>query len=112
MPSTAQTVLHVVLYEDEGLVIAQCLEYDFGGEGATEEAAIASLKNLYVGYHVVARHLKQEPFAGHPPAPQEFWKMWDERRAAGKSARVISLPPLPDRLASQAAFTEAQLLCA
>ena len=78
MPTTSNTI-RVIVFKDEGLWVAQCLEYDIGAQAddldALSDRLLVTLKAEI--NESVERH--GEPFAGIPPAPKRFHLMWDRR---------------------------------
>ena len=71
--------LRVVVFQEEGYWIAQCIEYDIGAQGKTyrdmaEHFALALTLELGESTN---RH--GEPFAGIDPAPAYFQRLWEQR---------------------------------
>jgi hypothetical protein len=71
-------MVRVVVFQDAGQLVAQCLEYDICAHAADEE----TLRHRFEAVLNFERNLSIErnglPFAGIDPAPAEFQKMWDE----------------------------------
>ena len=67
--------LHVLLIEEEGTYIAQCLEIGASGQGKTEKEAIQDLIGC------IKSHIEESIETGTPesifnPAPTEYWQMY------------------------------------
>lgn len=74
--------LRVVIFSEEGKWIAQCLEYDIGAQADTLDDLITFLE-LTVKHEMRESEVRNgEPFAGIPPAPERFHKMWERRSGA------------------------------
>lgn len=87
METTAE--IRVVIFQDSGMWVAQCLEYDIGAQApdldTLRDRLAATLKAELL--ESVARHTK--PFAGIDPAPERFHRMWHRR------ARSVDFEPMP-----------------
>ena len=71
--------LRVVVFQEDGHWIAQCIEYDIGAQGKTyrdmaEHFALALALELEESTNRYGK-----PFAGIDPAPAYFHKMWEHR---------------------------------
>ena len=71
--------LRVVVFQEDGYWVAQCIEYDIGAQGKTfrdmtMHFALTAALDLDES---VNRH--GELFAGIDPAPAYFEKMWEQR---------------------------------
>lgn len=68
--------LRLLLSKEDGLWIAQCLEYDIVAQGHTLRDVKYEFEKLLVG-NIVA-HLENglEPFANTPKAPSETWTIF------------------------------------
>src|SRR5690606_17850928 len=81
--------LRVVVFQDEGVHIAQCLEYDIAAHGDSPEQALQAFQQAVTRNIIVAQHLNTAPLANLPEAPAEFFAMWDRLCAAGHERRFI-----------------------
>lgn len=71
--------LRVVVFQEHGQWIAQCIEHDIGAQGKTcrdmaEHFALALALELEESTRRFG-----EPFAGIDPAPAHFHRMWEQR---------------------------------
>ena len=73
----------VVLFQEEGGWVSQCLNYDVAAQGDTIAEAREALAQTLAEHIVLAVHHGEQPFAGIPPAPIEYWaKFRDAERLA------------------------------
>lgn len=81
---TQEKYARVIVFEEGGHLVAQCLEYDICVHAKDE----ASLKQRFVARFGFERNLSIErngaPFAGIPKAPQEYYDMWANCVSAGE----------------------------
>ena len=71
-------IIHVVVFEDRGWWVAQCLEYDLctSSRNLTDlPKKIASQLRLQVA---LDRKKGRLPFAGLPRSPQKFWDLYEQ----------------------------------
>jgi len=61
----------ILFYRTKGYWIAQCVNYDIAAVGDSDEDAAYELQRLLIGRLAVAHHLRLDPFADVPPAPEE-----------------------------------------
>ena len=81
--------IRVIVFQDEGLWVAQCLEYDIGAQAQDVDTLMSRLEVTFNTElkESLARHGK--PLAGIAPAPERFHRMWDHR----VRSVVVSPPP-------------------
>lgn len=73
--------LRVVIFQESGAWIAQCLEHDIGAQAADLKDLQARLM-LAVELECESNiEAGRDPFASIPPAPTRYQAMWDERAA-------------------------------
>lgn len=70
--------ISVLLLEDGDLWAAQCLEFDLGGQGATQEEAAAALSRHLLAQVTVDRMLGKEPLADILRAPERYWELYKQ----------------------------------
>lgn len=80
--------LRIVVFQDDGLWVAQCLEHDIGAQAADVDTLMARLEVTIKAEARESMERGGKPFAGIAPAPDRFHKMWDRR-----SSLEISTPP-------------------
>ena len=75
MPDT----IRVVMFEEAGQWVAQCLEYDIAAQGPDLDSLNERLDVILKAElrESLARH--GTPFAGIGPAPDRYQRMWDRR---------------------------------
>ena len=74
--SNQTTTIHVVVFEDRGWWVAQCLEYDLCTSSKNLKdlpRQIASQLRLQVA---LDRKKGRQPFEGLPRSPQKFWDLY------------------------------------
>ena len=70
--------LRIVVFQEDDLVCAQCLEYDIAAQAKTLEDCLYEVSRLVVGHLAIAAENEVTPFQGIPSAPQRFVD-WFER---------------------------------
>jgi hypothetical protein len=76
--SNQTTSIHVVVFEDRGWWVAQCLEYDLCTSSKNLNdlsRQIASQLRLQVA---LDRKRGRQPFEGLPPSPEKFWNLYQQ----------------------------------
>jgi predicted RNase H-like HicB family nuclease len=82
----------VLLVQEDGDWVAQCLEYDVAAQGNSISEAKEALAQTIAGQIVVALEHEEQPFQGIPPAPKEYWdKFHTGERLADREP--IFIPP-------------------
>lgn len=84
--------IRVVVFEDAGSLIAQCLEHDICVSAEDEETLKRRFATVFVAEWNLTLERHGEPLACIDPAPQEFHDMWDE-------ADVVTLMSRPTPIA-------------
>ncbi len=89
MAYAGEIEISVVLYEDDGIWIAQGVEFDITARG-TNPADAARQFDAQVGAELVmSLELgDKRPLAGVGPAPQKFWRMFRESKESMAHERV------------------------
>lgn len=82
----------VVLCREEGIYVAQCLEYDIAAHGATVAAAREAFIDAWIRHVMVAMERGVRPFDGLPEGPREYWRLWDESCGSGGEPQVLRVP--------------------
>ena len=71
-------VVRVVVFEEEGWHVAQCIEYDLATQSKKLTDLYYEVEKLLVGQLVAAEETGRAPFQNLPPAPQRFTRMWND----------------------------------
>lgn len=79
--------VRAVVFRDEDLWIAQCLEYDLATQGRTLEQLRERVKRLLLVRMAVSQKERRKPFGGLPKGPQEFWELWESAEALETQSR-------------------------
>jgi hypothetical protein len=76
---TASETIRVVVFHDNGMWVAQCLEHDIGAQAIDIDTLNSRLDAVLRAEinESVKKHGK--PFAGIAPAPERFQLMWKRR---------------------------------
>jgi hypothetical protein len=69
--------INIVVTRENGWWLAVGLEHFTAARGETPIEAVRDLEQQLEGQEVLDRSVGQEPFALVPPAPEEFWKLFD-----------------------------------
>jgi hypothetical protein len=85
---TASETIRVVVFQDSGIWVAQCLEYDIGAQATDIDTLNARLEAVLRGEFTESVSKNQQAFAGIERAPERFQNMWERR------ARSIDLKPV------------------
>ncbi len=87
-----RTKIRAVVFQDGGMWVGQCLEYDIGAQADSLEKLDRYLEIAIAATRRESRERSGKEFAGVPPAPEHFRKLW-ERRAGDFTPQGVS----PDR---------------
>jgi len=87
-------VINAVAFQEDGLWIAQCLEYDFVGCAETLDELPDEFLGQVTDQIEADLEAGHEPFFGFKPAPQRYWALFAAARAVSKP-----LKPRKDDLA-------------
>ncbi len=75
--STTLALNVLLIEEDDGRWSAQCLEHDIVAQANKFSELSYEVEKVLVAYLTLSAANGEEPFAGLPRAPQEFWDMYD-----------------------------------
>jgi hypothetical protein len=81
--------LRVLLLNERGAWVAQCLEYDIAAQGKSIKDAISSFAEVLGGQITLDLKANREPLSGKKEAPSWYWRAFAE---AEQLARPINLP--------------------
>lgn len=76
-----QMGLRVVVFQEEGLWVAQVLEHDINAQGASVEEAKRNLADVLLSSIALDMYLGKEPLCAIGPAPDWYWRLWVDERA-------------------------------
>lgn len=74
--------LRVIVFQDNGLWVAQCLEYDIGAQANDVDTLMSRLEVAIKSEFKESIEQNGKPFAGIDPAPPRFHDMWERRSRA------------------------------
>lgn len=69
--------IRVVLFQEEGQWVAQCLEYDIAAQGTTIDEAQNEWARTFKGYIALSEENNVEPLQGVPKAPDFYEEEFD-----------------------------------
>ena len=69
--------IRLVIFEEDGWVIVQCLEYDIVAQARTVKDAILEWKRIIVSRGCIAKYYNLGIFDNIPPAPNKYCDMYD-----------------------------------
>jgi hypothetical protein len=78
-----QFPVSVVLYQEDGIWIAQGLQYDITARGADPVEASERFNQKIGAEFIMSMEIGEEPLSGVPRAPQEFWDMYEAAKMRG-----------------------------
>jgi hypothetical protein len=78
--------IRVIVFQDNGLWVAQCLEHDIGAQAPDIDTLNDRLRVALLSEFKESMTRNGAPFAGIDPAPERFQLMW-ERRARSVDVR-------------------------
>ncbi len=95
--------LHVVFMRESDGWVAQALQHDFAGQGATRPEALRALAHTIASHIFVAsRHGLSDALASVPAAPTQFWEMFEVAARHRTEAADLHAPGLPPAFVIQA----------
>jgi hypothetical protein len=72
--------VHIVVYQQGGQWLAQCLEYDIGAQANCVDDVLYELQRALIGRELAAQRFGIDGVEPLPAAPQRFWDMWKQAR--------------------------------
>ncbi len=96
MANVAETItLRVIVFQDDGLWVAQCLEHDIGAQATDVDTLMARFEVVMKAECKTSIENGTMLLAGIPPAPERFQNMWERR------ARAVDVTPAPWMIADK-----------
>jgi hypothetical protein len=89
--SNDQFRISVVLYQENGVWIAQGLQHDITARGADPVEASERFNQKLGAEFIMSMEIGEAPLSGVPRAPQEFWDMYEAAKMKGFS---VDTPPI------------------
>jgi hypothetical protein len=78
-----QFPVSVVLYQEDGVWIAQGLQYDITARGSDPVEASERFNQKIGAEFIMSMEIGEKPLSGVPKAPQEFWDMYEAAKMRG-----------------------------
>lgn len=88
--------LRVVVFQDDGLWVAQCLEHDIGAQAGDLDTLMTRLEVTIKAELRETLEKGKPPFDGIDPAPERFHKMWERRARSRQRMPPITSKTRPD----------------
>lgn len=84
--------IRVLAIQEGSWWVGQCLEYDIAAQAKSLPDLYYELERTVIGHLLVAEQRGFRALEDLPPAPQHFWKLWDQ------SKMTVSRDPVPFRV--------------
>ncbi len=80
-------VLHILLTEEDGIIVARCLDFSVSSHGEEEHDALASLSDSIIDYldYAIQRGAFQEII---DPEEEQFWRMFQDLKLRDEIERM------------------------
>jgi len=78
--TTFKMQLRVILFEEEGNWVAQCLDVDIAAQAETLTDLPHEFERIVLSRLAVDAALKRKPFEGLSPAPPKFFEMYERAK--------------------------------
>ncbi len=80
-------VLHILLTEEDGIIVARCLDFSVSSHGEEEHDALASLSDSIIDYldYAIQRDAFQEII---DPEEEQFWRMFQDLKLRDEIERT------------------------
>jgi hypothetical protein len=77
-------VINAILLEEDGMWVAQCLEFNFVSFAATLDELPRTFMQQIEDQVAADLEAGQSPFFGYKRAPQKYWDMFEEAKRRSK----------------------------
>lgn len=84
-----ERAIRVIVFQDDGQWVAQCLEFDIGAQAADLDTLSDRFKVVLAAEFKESMERHGKPFEGIDPAPERFVAMWERR------SRSLQVDPKP-----------------
>jgi hypothetical protein len=104
--------LSILIFEECGAFVAQCLDFDIASQGKTPQEAANRLA-ISMAHQVIHDHTNhREPLEGFKPAPGRYWKAFKLNQK--RHAPAVRSDQVPEQLRTvvERAFEGAELAMA
>lgn len=78
-----QFPVSVILYQEDGVWIAQGLQYDITARGSDPVEASERFNQKFGAELIMSMEIGESPLSGVPQAPKEFWDMYESAKMKG-----------------------------
>ena len=97
MPAIQQVNVNVIVYPEDGVWIAQCLEIDISCQAKTPNELYTRLMKNIAANLAISTHLGKNPLS-IGPAPKKFWQMFEQSkmRLQGESLPMRAPDAIPE----------------
>jgi hypothetical protein len=86
--------------EAQGCWSAQCLDYDIAAQARSLSELHYEFERVLVAHVVMCQELQIDPFKNLRPAPQKFWRMYEEAKLSVEAEEIPFRMPHPAAIAS------------
>lgn len=101
--------LKVLFFKENGLWIAQCLDFDIAAQGSSMDLAVLRFIRTFMVQVELDLACKREPLTYVPKAPERFWEQWRSEHSFPLADLTARLPHPPSELAPWPVVREARV---
>lgn len=73
--------VQVVVFREGDWWVGQCLEYDIAAQAKTLSDLHYEVGRLLVAHYAVAAERGRRPFEDVPPAPERYWRLFNQAKS-------------------------------
>lgn len=85
-------LISVLLFQDGDAWVAQGLEYDIAAFGRSIQEAATAFRQTFAAKVMLDLRRSRSPLQGLSPAPDRYWRMFNEAEDLDLSAAPVDLP--------------------
>lgn len=87
---TAEKRLRVVLFQEEGAWVSQCIDFDLNGQGSSVQEALSSMVRVLITRATLDQKDHVTEFSSCRPAPDRYVEMFEKSLALRDTLPVRS----------------------
>lgn len=87
--------VRVLLYREDDMWVAQCLEHDIAAQGKTLDEVQNKFHQTFIGQVILDLEAGKQPLKNVPKAPAEFLKMFENSSHRLKDPKPFPVSELP-----------------
>jgi hypothetical protein len=70
--------LRILLFTEQDIWVAQCLDFDIAAQGKDISNALDSLERVFVGQMILDQKRGRKPLERISPAPEKYWNRFEK----------------------------------